>query len=119
MFTTFARSVTRLNRWIGKFTAWIVVPLFLLLLCDVVMRYAAGRPLPWTAELAQLVFGIYGILAGGFLLAERGHVNVDILYGRFSPKKKARAVGFEGRGSACACACAPASAWRVGAWRIA
>lgn len=90
MFTAFARTVTRINRWIGKFTAWIVVPLFLLLLCDVVMRYVAGRPLPWSSELAQLVFGIYGILAGGFLLAERGHVNVDIIYGRFSPQRKAR-----------------------------
>lgn len=89
MFTAFARTVTRLNRWIGRFTAWIVVPLFLLLICDVVMRYVAGRPLPWTAELAQLVFGVYGILAGGYLMAERGHVNVDIIYGRFSPQRKA------------------------------
>lgn len=89
MFTSFARAITSLNRWIGRVAAWVVIPLFLLLLCDVVMRYFAGRPLIWTSEIAQLVFAVYGTLAGGWLLSERGHVNVDIFYGNFSRKKKA------------------------------
>lgn len=89
MFTAFARTITAINRWIGKINAWVVIPLFLLLICDVVMRYFAGRPLIWTSELAQLVFGVYGIMAGGYLLAERGHVNVDIFYGKFSRRRQA------------------------------
>lgn len=63
--------------------------IFALLLADVVMRYLIGQPAIWTAELATLIFGVYAIMGGGFLLAERGHVNVDIIYGRFSPKRKA------------------------------
>tara|TARA_Y100000815_G_scaffold227633_1_gene216293 strand:- start:865 stop:1428 length:564 start_codon:yes stop_codon:yes gene_type:complete len=89
MFASFARAITSLNRWIGRIAAWVVIPLFLLLLCDVVMRYFAGRPLIWTSETAQLVFAVYGTIAGGWLLAERGHVNVDIFYGTFSPRRKA------------------------------
>jgi TRAP-type mannitol/chloroaromatic compound transport system permease small subunit len=39
--------------------------------------------------MAQLVFGFYAVIGGGYLLAERGHVNVDIFYGRFTRQRKA------------------------------
>lgn len=84
-----ARGVTRLNRWIGKWASLGVLIIFVLLLADVVMRYLVGQPAIWTAELATLIFGVYAIIAGGYLLAERGHVNVDIFYGGFSRRRKA------------------------------
>jgi TRAP-type mannitol/chloroaromatic compound transport system permease small subunit len=84
-----ARAVTRLNRWIGAAVAWLILVVFVLLIVDVAMRYAVGRPSIWTSELAQLVFGFYAVIGGGYLLAERGHVNVDIFYGRFSRRRKA------------------------------
>ncbi len=84
-----ARAVTRLNRWIGVTVAWLILLIFLLLIVDVAMRYAVGRPSIWTSELSQLIFGFYAVIGGGYLLAERAHVNVDIFYGRFSRKRKA------------------------------
>lgn len=84
-----ARAVTRLNRWIGATVAWLILLIFALLIVDVAMRYAVGRPSIWTSELAQLVFGFYAVIGGGYLLAERAHVNVDIFYGRFSRQRKA------------------------------
>ena len=86
-----ARAITRLNRWIGTTVAWLILVIFAMLIVDVAMRYAVGRPSIWTSELAQLVFGFYAVIGGGYLLAERGHVNVDIFYGRFSRKRKALA----------------------------
>ena len=87
----FARAVTRTNRAIGRWASLAVLVIFALLLADVVMRYLVGAPAIWTAELATLIFGAYAILGGGYLLAERGHVNVDILYGALSRKRKALA----------------------------
>lgn len=84
-----ARAITRLNRFIGRWCSLAVLIIFLLLLADVVMRYFVGQPAIWTAELATLIFGAYAIIGGGYLLAERGHVNVDIIYGKFSRKRKA------------------------------
>jgi TRAP-type mannitol/chloroaromatic compound transport system permease small subunit len=83
------RAITWLNRWIGASVAWLILLIFALLIVDVGMRYAVGRPSIWTSELAQLVFGFYAVIGGGYLLAERGHVNVDIFYGRFTRKRKA------------------------------
>jgi TRAP-type mannitol/chloroaromatic compound transport system permease small subunit len=84
-----ARAVTRLNRWIGASVAWLILLIFALLIVDVAMRYAIGRPSIWTSELAQLIFGFYAVIGGGYLLAERAHVNVDIFYGGFSRQRKA------------------------------
>jgi TRAP-type mannitol/chloroaromatic compound transport system permease small subunit len=84
-----ARTVTRVNQFIGKWISLGVLLIFVLLLADVVMRYLVGSPTIWTAELATLVFGVYAIIGGGYLLAERGHVNVDIFYGRLSQKRRA------------------------------
>jgi TRAP-type mannitol/chloroaromatic compound transport system permease small subunit len=84
-----ARTVTRLNLWIGRIAAWLIMPIFVLLFADVIMRYVVGSAAIWTAELAQLIFGAYAVIAGGYLLAERGHVNVDIIYGKFSRVRKA------------------------------
>lgn len=85
-----ARGITQFNGWIGRAAAWLIIPMFVLLLIDVVMRYVVGSVLIWTSELAEMVFGVYSVIAGGYLLAERGHVNVDILYGQYSQKRKAR-----------------------------
>ena len=84
-----ARFITQLNRIIGYWISFCVLIIFALLLADVVMRYLIGQPAIWTAELATLIFGVYAIIGGGYLLTERGHVNVDIIYGQFSPKRKA------------------------------
>ena len=64
-----ARSITRFNRLIGKWVSLAVLIIFALLLADVVMRYLVGQPAIWTAELATLIFGVYAIIGGGYLLA--------------------------------------------------
>ncbi|MDF1729340.1 MAG: TRAP transporter small permease subunit [Sulfitobacter sp.] len=84
----FARAVTRVNRFIGRWVSLAVLVIFALLLADVAMRYLVGSPTIWTAELATLIFGAYAIIGGGYLLAERGHVNVDILYGRLRRRQR-------------------------------
>lgn len=89
MIEAIARAITSLNILIGKVAAWAIVPLFLLLFSAVVMRYFVGQPLVWMSETAQLIFGVYAVIGGGYLLTQRGHVNVDILYGNLSRKRKA------------------------------
>ncbi len=85
-----ARTITAINRWCARIAAWLILPMFALLMAEVIMRYVVGSAAIWTAELAQLIFGVYAVIAGGYLLVERGHVNVDIIYGRYSAVRKAQ-----------------------------
>ena len=85
----FARVVTGTNLWVARIMHWAVLILFILLLLDVLMRYAVGAPISWSQQASKLLFGVYAILGGGYLLARREHVNVDLFYGNFSKRRKA------------------------------
>jgi TRAP-type mannitol/chloroaromatic compound transport system permease small subunit len=86
---SFMRGVTRLNEFIGRWAAHLIFAIFLLLIAEVFLRYFFRSPTVWTNELGQLLFGAYAVLSGGYLLARRGHVNVDILYGAFPRRAQA------------------------------
>ena len=100
-----AGAITRLNVWIAKVAAWLIVPMFLLLMADVIMRYVVGSAAIWTAEFAQLIFGVYAVIAGGYLLVERAHVNVDIIYGKFSRAERQSSISRPRSCSSCSSAC--------------
>lgn len=87
--TAFARAVTMTNAWIGRIACYAVLILFVLLLSDVIMRYVTQSPISWSALASKIVFGVYAIIGGGYLLARRDHVNVDLFYGNFTPRQKA------------------------------
>ena len=77
------------NDWVGRVLQYFLFAFFALLMVEVVRRYVFNNPTVWGNEMAQMFFGAYAILSGGYVLRTGGHVNVDILYGRFSPKTKA------------------------------
>ena len=85
----FVRAISRLNDWVGRYAAYLILPIFGLLLLEVGLRYAAGAPMVWTGELAQMLFGAYALLAGGYLLVHGGHANVDILHAALPPRARA------------------------------
>ncbi|PJK28353.1 ABC transporter substrate-binding protein [Minwuia thermotolerans] len=87
--TAIARMITTTNLWIARVVNWAVLILFVLLLADVIMRKVVGAPISWSQQASRLIFGVYAIIGGGYLLARREHVNVDLFYGSFSKKRKA------------------------------
>lgn len=86
---SFMRGVTRLNEFLGRWVAHLIFAIFLLLILEVFLRYSFRAPTVWTNELAQLLFGAYAVLSGGYILAHGGHVNVDIIYSKFSTRTRA------------------------------
>lgn len=87
--TAFMNGVTRLNKAIGVAVSFLVFAMFVFILLEVFLRYAFNSPTVWTNELTQLLFGVYAVLSGGYLMAHRGHVNVDLIYAMFGPRMRA------------------------------
>jgi TRAP-type mannitol/chloroaromatic compound transport system permease small subunit len=81
--------IDRINEWTAKATSWLIGVLILATTYEVVMRYAFQSPTTWSFELNYLVFGAYFMLIGAYTHARKGHVNVDILHARLSPRGKA------------------------------
>lgn len=89
VLTAFMSGVTRLNDFIGRWIALLVFAMFAFLLLEVGFRYFLNSPTVWTNELTQLLFGVYAVMSGGYILAHKGHVNVDLLHSKLSPRVRA------------------------------
>lgn len=83
------RGVTRINDMIGRAVSLLLLLIFVLLIAELFFRYFAGAPMVWTSELTQLIFGVYIVLSGGYIMAHGGHVNVDLLYARLPLRVRA------------------------------
>jgi TRAP-type mannitol/chloroaromatic compound transport system permease small subunit len=83
------RGITRLNDALGKAVSLLLLGIFVLLIAEVCFRYFAGAPKVWTGELTQMLFGLYAVLSGGYIMAHGGHVNVDLLYSRLTLRTRA------------------------------
>lgn len=89
MIAAFMRGVSRLNDVVGRWIALLVFAMFAFLLLEVAFRYLFNSPTVWTNELTQMLFGIYAVMSGGYIMAHRGHVNVDLLHSHLAPRKRA------------------------------
>jgi TRAP-type mannitol/chloroaromatic compound transport system permease small subunit len=85
----YIKGITWLNEYIGRWVAYLIFIIFALLLLEVFMRYLFSSPTSWTNELGQMLFGAYVVLSGGYVMAHRDHVNVDLLYSSFAPRTRA------------------------------
>ena len=86
---TLMSIIDTVNDRVGNLLSYFLFFFFVLLLMEVILRYFFNSPTVWANELAQMLFGAYAILAGGYIMRIGGHVNVDILYSRLSRKSRA------------------------------
>ncbi len=80
----FIRACDGVSAWCGKAASWLVWPLILIITFEVVCRYGFNAPTVWAYDMAYMIGGSMMALGMGYVLQERGHVRVDILYDRLS-----------------------------------
>ena len=85
----YVRYIDSMNRAVGKFTMYMVLGMVGILLFETFSRTIFNHPWIWTVESAQFVMAAYYLIGGGCSLLIAGHVRMDILYERWSAKKKA------------------------------
>lgn len=85
----FLLGVDRLSTFIGRFFAWSIVLLTLLVGWQVFSRYFLLNPHAWAGDAQIMLYGVLFMMAGAYALAHQAHVRGDILYGSFSPRAQA------------------------------
>ena len=85
----FIRAVDALNDWIGRTVAWLTLGCVLTCFAVVVLRYAFDAGFPWLQELYVWQHAAVFMAGAGYTMLHRGHVNVDVLYGRLGPRGQA------------------------------
>jgi len=87
----FVRYVDAVNRVVGRCTMYLIFVMMGILLYSSISRTLFDMPLLWVVEMAQFLMVAYYLLGGGYSMQLDSHVRMDLLYGNWSPKRKALA----------------------------
>ncbi len=80
--------VELVSRYVGRFAMYGIFAMIGLLLYSSISK-TFFLPSIWTLEMAQFFLAGYYILGGAYSMQLRSHVRMDLLYGRWSTKRKA------------------------------
>jgi len=83
------QAIDRTNEWVGRIIAWWMIPMIFIMTFEVFMRYVWKDPTEWGTELVTFIFAGYILLGGGYTLLYKDHVNINVIYNRFSPRNRA------------------------------
>lgn len=74
--------------WCGTVVAWAIVPLFLGLTYEVIVRYGFDAPTEWAFDVTYMLYGSHFMLGAAYTLLMGGHIRTDMFYERYSPRTK-------------------------------
>jgi len=85
----FVRYIDATNKAVGKFSMYLVFVMMGVLLFESIFRTIFNQPHIWVVEIAQFTMAAYYLLGGGYSMILKGHVRMDLLYGRWSAARQA------------------------------
>ena len=75
--------IDKSNDYLGRGASYIIVPLLLIVLYEVFMRYVLNRPTLWAFELTTFLYGAHFMLGAGHVHLLQEHVGIDVVEQRF------------------------------------
>lgn len=78
-----------ISEWTGRIFSWIIVPLVLLTVMEVVLRRFFNAPTIWSFEVLKQLYALHFMIVAGYGLLYGSHVSVDVFTMVLSKKKKA------------------------------
>jgi TRAP-type mannitol/chloroaromatic compound transport system permease small subunit len=83
------RAIDRLNRQVGRATGWLILASIVVSACNAFMRRIFGLGSNFWLEAQWHLYGAAFLCAGAYLLLVDGHVRIDAVAQRFSPRVRA------------------------------
>lgn len=78
-----ARTITAIDRtsyFVGWLLAFLVVPIFVAMVWEIVARYAFRAPTMWAYDISRMLYGALFMLGAGYTLSRGLHIRADFLY---------------------------------------
>ncbi len=82
------RAIDTFNEKFGFYASYLVLPLIIVVVFEVFMRYAFNAPTSWAFELTVFLYGIHFSFALAYAHKHNTHVAIDVFEARLSPKKR-------------------------------
>ena len=84
-----AQYIDLFTEWTGRIIAWLTLGMMVLTCIVVVMRYFLETGSIALQEAVTYMHALVFLMGAAFTLKRGGHVRVDILYQKFSPRTQA------------------------------
>lgn len=82
------RAIDRFALFCGRLVAWLIVPMVLSLVYEVVARYFFNMPTVWAYDMTFILYGTFFMLGSAYTLMKKGHIRTDSLYAGWSPRRQ-------------------------------
>ncbi len=81
-------ALDRISLWSGRIVAWLIIPMVLSLVYEVVARYGFNAPTTWAYDMTYMLYGAFFMLGAAYTLLKQGHIRTDSFYGQWSPRRQ-------------------------------
>jgi TRAP-type mannitol/chloroaromatic compound transport system permease small subunit len=88
MLKSILKAMDGISEWSGRIFIWLVIPLTIVVVYEVIARRIFNAPHIWSVEVTNYIYGPHFMLVAAYTLLHRSHVSIDIIYGRFSPRTR-------------------------------
>ncbi len=78
--------IDNFNEKFGFYASYLILPLIIVVVWEVVMRYGFNAPTSWAFELTVFLYGIHYSFALSYAHKHNTHVAIDVFESRLSPK---------------------------------
>ncbi len=85
----FIKTVDVVNDRMGKLVSFLIYPIMLVLVYEVLMRYYFNDPTIWAHETSCMLYGAHFVLGGAYALQHNAFVNVEVFYMRLPRRVQA------------------------------
>ncbi len=83
------RGIERLSQSLGVVGAWVMAPLILSMVYEVLARHLFDAPTFWAYEVGYMLAGTCYLCGMAYCMKERGHIRVDFIYDNIGPRGRA------------------------------
>lgn len=83
------KGIRRINYIVCAIGMAMIIPLMLLTFADVMLRSFFNKPIPGTFEISQYMLAVFILLGAAYTQQVKGHVGVDFVTSRLSPRLRA------------------------------
>jgi TRAP-type mannitol/chloroaromatic compound transport system permease small subunit len=85
-WVAFSKRIDAISDKAGRIFSYLVIPLTILIVFEVITRRFFDAPTIWTFELSNFLYGSHFMLVAAYGLLYKSHVSIDIISSRFSQR---------------------------------
>jgi len=80
------RFIDTMSYWIGKTVCWLLIPMCLSMVYEVIARKFFVAPTMWAYDISRMFYGALFTLGAGYALMRGVHIRADFIYRNWSDK---------------------------------